>query len=311
MARATSTLLMTGGSSGIGGAGALRLLREHPGQHLLLLMGGGRADRGAAEFAAEAGSDQVSAVPCDLASLSDIRTAAEDVIGLLVAGAIPPLHVYLGNAGAQTASATMTTVDGFEMTFGVNVLANYTLVRLLSPQLAPPARIVIVGSGVHFADFRHTLGAVPKPNWSSTEQLARPSTVSRADSAREGQRAYGASKLGVVYLVHALARRLPAGVDVYKYNPGRVTGTGFSRDASPAVRAVAGALVTALRVTPFAMGIDKAGQQLVQAAVGPRPDESGAYIDRGAVVVSSAASYDQAREDELWAVAGDLCGFPG
>ena len=88
--------------------------------------------------------------------------------------------MILGNAGVQTVSATTTTVDGFEMTFGVNVLANYTLLRLLSPKLVPPARIVIVGSGVHFADFRHNLGMVPKPNWSSTDQLAMPSTAPRA-----------------------------------------------------------------------------------------------------------------------------------
>jgi len=180
MPTATSTLLITGGSSGIGRKAAVCLLREHPDQHLLLLVRGGRADRIAAELAAEAGSDHVSAVPCDLASLTDIRGAAKEVIRRLDAEEIPPLHVILGNAGVQTVSATTTTVDGFEMTFGVNVLANYTLLRLLSPKLVPPARIVIVGSGVHFADFRHNLGMVPKPNWSSTDQLAMPSTAPRA-----------------------------------------------------------------------------------------------------------------------------------
>jgi NAD(P)-dependent dehydrogenase (short-subunit alcohol dehydrogenase family) len=158
MTTATSTLLMTGGSSGIGRKAAVCLLREYPDHHLLLLVRGGRAERIAAELAAEAGSDHVSAVQCDLASLTAIRGAAEEVLRLLDAEEIPPLHVILGNAGVQTASATKTTVDGFEMTFGVNVLANYTLLRLLSPKLVPPARIVIVGSDVHFADFRHNLG---------------------------------------------------------------------------------------------------------------------------------------------------------
>ena len=67
----------------------VRLLREHPDQHLLLLVRGGRADRIAAELAAEAGSDHVSAVPCDLASLTDIRGAAKEVIRRLDAEEIP------------------------------------------------------------------------------------------------------------------------------------------------------------------------------------------------------------------------------
>ena len=42
---------------------------------------------------------------------------------------------------------TATTRDGFEQTFGVNVLGTHLLVRLLEPALAPGARVVLVGSG--------------------------------------------------------------------------------------------------------------------------------------------------------------------
>jgi NAD(P)-dependent dehydrogenase (short-subunit alcohol dehydrogenase family) len=108
---ATGTLLMT---SGIGRKAAVHLLREHPEQHLLLLVRGGRAERIAAELADETGSDRVSAVPCDLASVADIRTAAGEVVRLLDAEEIPQLHVVVGNAGVQAVSAAKTTVDGFE-----------------------------------------------------------------------------------------------------------------------------------------------------------------------------------------------------
>ena len=43
---------------------------------------------------------------------------------------------------------------------------------------------------------------------------------------------------------------------------------------------------------------------------GPRPGESGSYIDRGRIVPSSAESYDESREEELWTAAARLCGTP-
>jgi NAD(P)-dependent dehydrogenase (short-subunit alcohol dehydrogenase family) len=307
--QAQQTLVMTGGSSGIGRYAAGYLLRDYPAHHLLLLVRGGRGQQIAAELAVETGNPNVSAVPCDLASLSDIRAAAAEIGRLLDSGDLPPLSGFVGNAGVQQSSVTRTTADGFEMTFGVNVLANYLLLRLLLDRFPVPSRIIITGSDVHFADFRHNLGVVPKPRWTDTATVAAPGTGPGASSAREGQRAYASSKLAVIYLVHALARRLKEGIDVYTYNPGGVPGTGLSREASPAVQLIAGVLVNALRVTPFVTDVDPAGRLLAAAAAGPRPGETGSYIDRGKVMQSSPASYDKDREEELWATAARLTGL--
>jgi hypothetical protein len=57
------------------------------------------------------------------------------------------------------------------------------------------------------------------------------------------------------------------------------------------------------------LDLGKAGVLLAEAAAGPWPGPNGAYIDRGKVMRSSAASYDRAREDELWDTAGRLCGL--
>jgi NAD(P)-dependent dehydrogenase (short-subunit alcohol dehydrogenase family) len=303
------TLVMTGGSSGIGRHAAGYLLRDYPAHHLLLLVRGGRGQQIAAELTAQTGNPNVSAVPCDLASLSDIRTTAAEIGRQLDGGDLPPLQGFVGNAGVQQSSLTRTTADGFEMTFGVNVLANYLLLRLLLDRFAAPSRIIITGSDVHFADFRHTLGVVPRPHWSDTATIAAPGTGSAASSAREGQRAYATSKLAVIYLVHALTRRTLEGTDVYTYNPGGVPGTGLAREASPAVRLIAKTLVGALRVTPLVTDVDPAGRLLAAAAAGPRPGETGAYIDRGKIIPSSPASYDKDREEELWATAARLTGI--
>jgi NAD(P)-dependent dehydrogenase (short-subunit alcohol dehydrogenase family) len=297
---------MTGGSSGLGRKSAAHLLRDHPAQHLLLTVRGGHGHHLAAELTAETGNPNVSTVPCDLSSLSEIRTAAAEITRRLDIGDLPPLHGFLGNAGVQMPSTTRTTADGFEITFGVNVLANYLMLRLLLGRFAAPSRLIITGSDVHFADFRHTLGVVPRPNWSDTETIAAPGRGPAANSAREGQRAYATSKLAVIYLVHALARRLTPGIDIYTYNPGAVPGTGLSRAHSPATQFIAGLLVNALRVTPFATDVDTAGRLLATAAAGPRPGDSAAYIDRGKIIPSSPASYDKDREEELWTTAARL-----
>jgi NAD(P)-dependent dehydrogenase (short-subunit alcohol dehydrogenase family) len=124
--------------------------------------------------------------------------------------------------------ATDATV---ETTFAVNVLANHVLIGELREHFLPPARIVITTSDTHFGDFKHNMGMVPGPVWREPSELATPGSADKADSARAGRIAYSTSKLAVVYYVHGLARRLPAGVEVFSFNPGLVPGTGLQRDA--------------------------------------------------------------------------------
>lgn len=290
-----SAILMTGASRGLGRHAAEHLLRHHPDRHLLVF---NRRPGLAAELAASTGNRNVSEITCDLASFADIRRAAAEVDR--------PLDGFLGNAGLQMQSTRETTADGVEATFGVNVLAYHLLLNLLLPKFADPARIVVVGSDVH--DPAHnSLGLIPPPRWTSPRELARPSD----GGGREGRRAYATSKLGVLYLVHALARRLPEGVDAYTYNPGLVPGTDLARDANPVGRALFAGVGRLLLATPVATGPVEAGRLLAEAMAGPRPGTSGSYIDRGRVTPSSAESYDERREEELWAVADELCGLTG
>ncbi|WIY06081.1 SDR family NAD(P)-dependent oxidoreductase [Amycolatopsis mongoliensis] len=290
------TLLMTGASRGLGRAAAEKILRERPGVHLVVTARGGAL---AGELARSTGNPNVTALACDLASMTSIRAAAAELAGL------PPLDGFVGNAGLQMTSRAHATEDGFEPTFAVNVLANYLLLRLLWARFAAPARIVLVGSDTHFGDFRHTLGMVPAPRWEPTAELARPRPDAR--TATDGRRAYSTSKLALIHLVHALARRLPDGVDVYTFNPGYVPGTGLVRDAGPVVRFASRTLMPALTATPLAMSATAAGGLLADAVLGPRPAGSGAYIDRRKVTPSSPASYDHDREEDLWRDLAGLC----
>lgn len=287
------TTLMTGASRGLGREAAEHLLRHHPDRHLLVF---NRKPGLAAELAAVTGNRNVSEVVGDLASFADIRRVAAEVEG--------PLDGFLGNAGLQMATTRKLTADGFEMTFGVNVLAYHLLLNLLMPRFTNPARIIVVGSDVHDADL-NTMGLIPPPRWDDPRELVKPGK----DSGREGRRAYATSKLGVIYLVHALQRRLPDGVDIYSYNPGLVPDTELSRDAGRLGRAAFRAIGKALVTLPIATTADKAGRLLAETMTGPRPGESGSYISKGVVIPSSSESYDEQREEDLWAVANELCGL--
>ncbi|MFD1151554.1 SDR family NAD(P)-dependent oxidoreductase [Saccharothrix hoggarensis] len=288
------TTLMTGASRGLGREAAEHLLRHHPDRHLLVF---NRRPGLAAELIERTGNPNVTEVVCDLASFADIRRAAAEVDR--------PLDGFLGNAGLQMATTRKLTADGHEMTFGVNVLAYHLLLTLLRPRFTNPARIVVVASDVHDRDL-NTLGLIPPPRWDDPRELVKPAE----GTGRAGRRAYATSKLGVIYLVHALRRRLPEGIDVYSYNPGLVPGTELARDAGRVGRAAFRAVGKALVALPFATTPAEAGRLLAETMTGPRPGDSGSYISRGEVIPSSSESYDERREEELWAAADELCGLP-
>lgn len=304
------TLVMTGGTRGLGLEAATRLLRGRPELHLLLIA---RGDSGAAlteRLIAQTANPNVSTLACDLTSMQQMRTVIEALGSQLDSGTLPPLRGFLGNAGVQLTSAARPTADGFETTFGVNVLANFMFVRLLLDRFTSPARIVLTTSATHFGDIKHNYGMIPGPRWEDVERLAMPRNGPRADTRTEGYTAYATSKLALVYLVHALSRRLPQGVDAYSHSPGLVPGTGIVRDSSWVSRLLFSTVMPLLQLNAqVAMGPTAAGARLASTFRTALPGPSGSYIDRGKVTPSSTASYDPAREEALWHTAERMCAF--
>ena len=298
---AARTVLITGAGRGLGRATAERLLRSDPDLHVVA------AVRDARQTAVR---DRLHAVTCDLASLTSIRAAVEEVTTLLGDGRLPPLRGLIGNAGVQTGTGVQVSADGYELTFATNVLGHFALVRDLLDRLTTPARVVLVSSATHRGDFMHSGGLVPPPRWTSPDALARPGTGPEAQRAKSGQRAYTTSKLGVIYLVHELARRAPAGVDVYSFDPLMMPGTGLAREGSAVLRAAWHSVFHLSRALPWATSPDGAARHLAAAVLGPRPAESGAYLEMGKVVPSSPESYDPARERDLWQAAERLAAVP-
>ena len=133
------TAVVTGANSGLG----LETARMLAGAGARVLM----ACRNVAK--AEAARDRIGPgaeiVALDLASLSSVAQAAEEV-----KGRTPQLDILVNNAGLMAVDRA-TTEDGFEMQFGVNHLGHFALTAHLAPLLlaAPEARVVNVSSVGH------------------------------------------------------------------------------------------------------------------------------------------------------------------
>lgn len=301
-----ATVVLTGGTRGIGRVAAEALLSRDGTTHLVVPVRDPSSTDLAAELSAVTGCTDVLALPCDLGDLSAVRAFAGDVGRRLDAGELPPLRGIACNAGLLTTSATQRTADGFELTFGVNVLAHQLLLRSLADRLTAPATVVLVTSGTHFGTFRHNYGSMPPPLWRDVEELARPGTAPRAPSVYAGRQAYVTTKLALVYLVHEWARRLPGGVRVVGYDPGLVTGTDFARDFGRFGRWAYRVLLRPLSVLPLATTPHEAGARLAALVDGEMPAASGDYVELGEVAPSSPESYDEERERDLWKVTDRL-----
>jgi hypothetical protein len=148
----SSTILMTGASRGIGLHAARAMLDERPDLRLIVVARGEQPEL-----------PRTTVVRGDLASLRTVRAIAD--------GIDEPLDGFVGNAGAQLKTGSTSTVDGYETTFAVNVLAQHLLLSRLP--FTEAARIVLTTSDSHFGRSRRTFGMVPPPRWSTPEHLAR------------------------------------------------------------------------------------------------------------------------------------------
>lgn len=138
------TVLVTGATDGIGKETALRLA----GMGARVLISGRNPQKGAAaaaDIARATGRDAPEFLKADLSSQADIRALAA-----AVKERTSRLDVLINNAGAIV-FGRQETVDGIEMTFGLNHLNYFLLTNELIDLLkaSAPARIVSVASIAH------------------------------------------------------------------------------------------------------------------------------------------------------------------
>ena len=275
---AGKSVLVTGGTGGIGKAAAIGLaaLGARVG---ITGRDQARTEAAAAAIRAAPGSPAVDAFAADMSAQAGVRRLAAQVLDTY-----PRLDVLVNNAGGFWAHRHVTA-DGLEHTFALNHLAPFLLTSLLLDRLtaSAPARIVTVSSAAHARgriDFADLQG---ERNYS-------------------GQRAYSQSKLANVMFTYELARRLAGtGVTATVLHPG-VVRTSFGTEDQAAYLAVMIRVARLFMKTP-AQG---AGTPIYLASSPEVEGITGRYYANRKPKTSSKASYDTTAAVRLWQASADL-----
>lgn len=280
---ADKTVLVTGGTGGIGRATAVGLATM--GAHVAIT---GR-DRERAEDAAReiraAGCGQVDVFVADMSSQAEVRRLAAEILQ-----GLPQVDVLVNNVGGFWNTRHVTT-DGLERTFALNHLAPFLLTNLLLDRLtrSAPARVVTVASNAQ------TLGRINFGNL-------------QGESSYSGSTAYNQSKLANVIFTHELARRLrDTGVTANALHPG-VVHTSFGAEDPGGIQRLPGfGVLLRLLKTP-----EQGAATSIHLASHPDLEHvSGQYFANSKPKRSAKRSYDEATTARLWQVSSDLVGLGG
>jgi retinol dehydrogenase 14 len=279
---AGKTVLVTGGSSGIGKATALGLAAM--GAHLAITgRDRERTDSAAREIRAAGGA--VDVLIADLSSQTEVRRLADEALQRLTR-----IDVLINNVGGYWNSRHVTA-DGLERTFAVNHLAPFLLTHLLLDRLthSSPARVVTVSSHAHAQgriDFDDLQG----------------------ERHYSGAKAYNQSKLANVMFTYELAKRLQptplldqAVVTANVVHPGMVS-TSFGAEDPATVQRLLIPMLRHLMKTP-AQG---AATSIYVASAPQLEQVTGRYFTNSKAKKTSQRSYDQDVAARLWQISADL-----
>ena len=284
---AGKTVLVTGGTSGIGKATALGLAAL--GAHLAITGRDRRRTETAAQEVRALGGGPVDVFVADLSSQAEVRQLAEEALQRL-----PRIDVLVNNVGGYR-NTRHVTADGLEHTFALNHLAPFLLTHLLLDRLtrSAPARVVTVSSNAQ------ALGRI------DFDDL-------QGERGYSGAKAYNQSKLANVLFTYELARRLEATrkseqtiVTANVLHPG-VVSTSFGAE-DPAV--VQRLIIPFLR--PFMKTPARGAATSIYAASAPELERvTGLYFANSKPKKSSPRSYDEVVAARLWRVSADLVHLP-
>jgi retinol dehydrogenase-14 len=271
------TVLVTGGTGGIGKATALGL--SHLGAAVAITgRDRSRAEAAASEIRTVTGGP-VHVFVAELSSQSEVRRLAAEVLVEL-----PRIDVLVNNVGGFW-DTRHVTADGLERTFAINHLAPFLLTRLLLERLeeSAPARVVTVSSNAQ------ALGRI------DFDDL-------QGERSYSGSAAYSQSKLANLLFSYELARRLQSvRVTANALHPGLVNTSFGAEDPSRLQRV----LVPFLR--PFMRSTGKGAMTSIHVASAPELAQmTGQYFVNRKPAKSSARSYDLVAASRLWQLSEEL-----
>jgi len=278
------SVIVTGATSGIGKAAAMRLASA--GARLTITAR--NLDKGhvvAAELATLSGAE-VAILPVDFADLASVRDAAQTYID-----SNDDLAVLVNNAGAVVGKRS-ATIDGYETTIATNHLGPFLFTRLLTDLLisSAPSRVI---------------------NTASVAHTYAKEGILFDDLGFDGRRykfmeVYGHSKLAnILHATELNARYGDDGVTAVAVHPG-VVRTGLGSGTSRIVR-LANMVGGRWMRTP-----DDGADTIVWLAIEPTLDLSqGIYFEDRVVSKSTRHARDADQARELWEVSEHLTSIPG
>jgi retinol dehydrogenase 14 len=276
------TVIITGGTAGIGKATALGLAAL--GAHVAITGRDQERTETAASEIRTASGGQVDVFVADLSDQAEVRRLAAEVLQRL-----SRIDVLVNNAGGYW-NTRHVTADGLERTFALNHLAPFLLTSLLLERLkqSAPARVVTVSSNMQ------ALGRIDFNDL-------------QGERSYSGARAYNQSKIANVLFTYELARRLPAvSVTANALHPG-VTRTAFGAEDPAAIQRLFVPFMRPLMKTP-AQG---ATTSIYLASAPGLEQVSGRYFASSKPRKSAKRSYDETAAARLWQASADLTAGTG
>ena len=274
------TVLITGGTSGIGKATAVALAAM--GANVVIT--GRNAERGEAvveEIKAQSTNAAVDLILADLYVQSEVRRLAETFLARH-----DRLDVLVNNAGLVHSKRTETP-DGIESTLALNHLAPFLLTNLLLDRLreSAPARIVTTSS--------------ESQRWGDMD-------FSDLQSRRKyrGMHVYGTTKLANIMFTYELADRLKGtGITANCLHPGGVnTNFGMNNSGPWAL------LIWASK--PFLRSPEQGADTMIWLASSPQIDGvSGKYFSDRKEIAAQEIAYDLVARRRLWEISEELTGL--
>jgi NAD(P)-dependent dehydrogenase (short-subunit alcohol dehydrogenase family) len=276
------TIVLTGGTSGIGLAAAPRLAAR-AGRLILVARNPAKVADAQAAIATQTGRRDVDIVYGDLSSLADVRRIAAEIAALT-----PTIDVLINNAGLYLGAAA-PTADGHDTVHAVNTLAPLLLTAELWPLLlrSQASRVVNVASVAH--------------RWGrlNLEDLAHT-------GAWAPMRAYAAAKLQTVMWTMELAARAGGSPVVpVSVHPGAIA-SNFAQEGG-------GVLGPLMRIGRFVLSsTDTGAAPILELALDRQlgAAEAGRYFHRHRPAGVAGTARRPELRAKLWGQLCDRVGLP-
>lgn len=276
---AVKTIVVTGGTSGIGEVAAVELAKQGA-RIVLIARDPERAGMTLSKLRNANPNERHTSHLADLSQISEMRRTAKEIVQ-----SEPEIDVLINNAGALF-NARKVTEDGLEMTFATNHMAYFVVTNLLLPNLKPGARIVSTASDAH-------KGA--KLDFADLQSAKKYSGFS----------VYGKSKLANILFNRELARRIAGtGVTANCLHPGFVA-TRFG-DQSGGILSVAVKIAKPIG----AISPQEGAKTIVYLASSPEVEgKSGGYYYQCAIATPTKEAQSDEDAKRLWDVSAQLAGM--